>query len=1351
MTTRCLFGPVTQGFAEQHLRWARHQGNCLAFNSAGDLDMTIDSACTWEKVLAGLPDGRAPDFLVLYLPYTIIPAALWSAPVPIIGLAPDWNLQWHYYRRCLPRCDLVLTDTMGVEVMQKQGMTHGRVANLFGLERAFLNYKYPDEKRDIDILFVGNCHPAVQRERLSWLRRLSRLAVHRRVVIRQGVFGDDYRNLLGRSLIVFNRGIRGEVNKRAFEAAAAGALLFQEKESLEVEEYFRDREACVLYDSDNLEELLEYYLDHESERAAIAANARERAQSFSFEHLWDKYVAVIEEALPELRASAKGRTRLGVRDSALLHSWQSLGSGDHPRPVVSREVATALVAEPRSATLHHAMGFAEYLQNRGRRDNGELAEAALRYFRRALDCDANNVLASLNLAEALLACGRRADAQQQAERTLAILQRPESIDNDVWDSPHFPPGFDFFRVEWERAASQNAGNLEGEVQAKCQLVRWRLHALLAELSGDLSHTYESVLARPDLPTSAAALGKLLLKNDKPAQAVPHLRQAVSVNPFDLDSVRALFHTLGNAGDGIGQRRLASEYRLLRRAAPDLIPPEPWLTHVPAVGDELVSIIILCCNEVEVTRLCLQSLSQHTRQPFELILVDNGSTDETPGFLEQVRTHPGPGRVEIIRNETNVGFPAGCNQGLARSRGHYVVFLNNDTVVTAGWLDGLIARLIPDWPSVGLVGAVSNYTAAPQQVATDYADLSGLESFAARHRTRFAGQALEVERLKGFCLLARRDVLDQIGGFDERFGLGFFDDDDLSVRARLAGFKLLVALDVFIHHFGSRTFRQLGVDCQKQLAANFEQFREKWGPEHTAGYRLQMNAGEKPEGKAAPGMATSGIAPESHVSRVSSIAPHPSPRTSVSLCMIVKNEEDNLPACLQSVADLVQEIVIADTGSTDRTREIAAGFGVRVVEFPWVDSFSAARNASLESATGDWIFWMDADDRLDEANREKLQSLFGSLRDENAAFSMKCVCLPDPQRGTCTVVDHIRLFRNHPGIRWQYSVHEQILPAVRQQGGIVRFADVMIHHVGYQDPALRKRKLERDLRLLHLEDAQHPDDPFTLFNLGSVFQELGKLPEALSYMQRSLERSHPNDSIVRKLFALITQSHRHLGEKDQALAACLEGRRFYPADAELLFQEGLVSMDMGKPNEAERAFLMLLSGCEGDHFASVDQGLRGFKARHNLAHVYAGQGRTAEAEAQWRVSLQEQPEFSPAWIGLGDLAVTQGRWDLVEEAASHLANGSHAPVDATVLRGRMHLARRDFTVARQYFEDAIVQDPQSIWPRLFLSHVLLQEGRDWDAAERVLRDILEIDPGNIDAKRNLSVLLSQKKPTVPGLP
>ncbi len=287
------------------------------------------------------------------------------------------------------------------------------------------------------------------------------------------------------------------------------------------------------------------------------------------------------------------------------------------------------------------------------------------------------------------------------------------------------------------------------------------------------------------------------------------------------------------------RRLARDRALLYQATPALGPAEEWFADAPPAGDELASLIVLCCDQFAYTRLCLDSVLRHTHTPYELILVDNGSADETPQYVQRLRADaaafPHLARVAVIRNETNRGYPAGCNQGLAHARGESLVFLNNDTVVTAGWLDGLIGWALRDWPRVGLVGPVTSYAPEPQQVPAGYAGLADLPGFAARRAAEYRGQALPVERLTGFCLLARRAVLAHIGGFDEQFGLGFFDDDDLCVRARAAGFELLVALDVFVHHFGSRTFLGLGVDGEGQLRENHEKFRAKWGDEQAARY------------------------------------------------------------------------------------------------------------------------------------------------------------------------------------------------------------------------------------------------------------------------------------------------------------------------------------------------------------------------------------------------------------------------------------------------------------------------------------------------------------------------------------
>ena len=258
-----------------------------------------------------------------------------------------------------------------------------------------------------------------------------------------------------------------------------------------------------------------------------------------------------------------------------------------------------------------------------------------------------------------------------------------------------------------------------------------------------------------------------------------------------------------------------------------------------VGAGLVSVVILCCNELRYTQLCLNSVFRHTRRPYELVLIDNGSTDGTPAYLDAIRSAPGPERVTVVRNEINLGFTPGCNQGIARATGRYVVLLNNDTVVTDGWLGALIDSLERHGPRAGLVGPVSNATAAPQKIPVKYSDLSGLDTFAARLKRQHGTRTEVVSRLAGFCLVIRREVLETIGGLDEQYGVGFFDDFDLCVRAREAGFDLLMAPGVFVHHFLSRTFAGQGIDIAEQFRSNFDRFLAKWGRDRVERYLPDM--------------------------------------------------------------------------------------------------------------------------------------------------------------------------------------------------------------------------------------------------------------------------------------------------------------------------------------------------------------------------------------------------------------------------------------------------------------------------------------------------------------------------------
>jgi tetratricopeptide (TPR) repeat protein len=469
---------------------------------------------------------------------------------------------------------------------------------------------------------------------------------------------------------------------------------------------------------------------------------------------------------------------------------------------------------------------------------------------------------------------------------------------------------------------------------------------------------------------------------------------------------------------------------------------------------------------------------------------------------------------------------------------------------------------------------------------------------------------------------------------------------------------------------------------------------------------------------------------------------------VSLCLIVKNEEENLPACLDCAADLVDEIVVVDTGSTDRTKEVAAARGAHVFDFPWIDDFAAARNVTLRHASGEWVFWLDADDRLDEENRARLRNLTANLKDENAAYVMKCLCISTQKGRSVSIYDHVRLIRKGPGVTWEYRIHEQVRPSLERLGYSIRRSNVEILHVGYQDPALNRNKCERNLRLLRLEEHDRPDDPFLLFNLGCTSHWVDRLADAQEYCRRCLALTRANQpTYMPKVYAMLTRVCRQLGHTDEAVAVCREGRSRYPEDADLLTQEAWLLYLLGDHAGVEARLLYLLEGPqlpEDHNYYGEDPGLRGYLTRHNLAVLYRDQRRHQEAEAQWRAALAEQPEFTDARLGLGELYLEQQRWQEMADVLARLQSDPGTKGQAAVLLAQKYLAFRDFTEARALMEEAIVADPRALGPRIVLGRILMADGGDRAAAEKALRDVLALDANNSEARQNLARL--RERPT-----
>lgn len=238
----------------------------------------------------------------------------------------------------------------------------------------------------------------------------------------------------------------------------------------------------------------------------------------------------------------------------------------------------------------------------------------------------------------------------------------------------------------------------------------------------------------------------------------------------------------------------------------------------------VSVVIVSYNNQELTRLCVDSVLRNSVCPnLEVLVVDNASHDGSAEMLAQL----GDERVRVILNRENTGFAAANNQALAVATGSYLVLLNNDTVVPRGWLPRLLRHL--DDPQVGLTVAVTNFSGNESRIAVPYTTLDEMAAFADAYMSEHDGERFDIRVAAMYCVGMRSDVYARIGPLDEEFGVGMFEDDDYSHRARLAGFRVVCAEDVFVHHFGQASFSKLDAATYEELwKKNQALFEKKWG-------------------------------------------------------------------------------------------------------------------------------------------------------------------------------------------------------------------------------------------------------------------------------------------------------------------------------------------------------------------------------------------------------------------------------------------------------------------------------------------------------------------------------------------
>lgn len=321
---------------------------------------------------------------------------------------------------------------------------------------------------------------------------------------------------------------------------------------------------------------------------------------------------------------------------------------------------------------------------------------------------------------------------------------------------------------------------------------------------------------------------------------------------------------------------------------------------------------------------------------------------------------------------------------------------------------------------------------------------------------------------------------------------------------------------------------------------------------------------------------------------------------LSLCMIVKDEEKFIGTCLESVKDYVDEMIIVDTGSTDRTIEICKSFGAKIFTFPWNGSFSDARNYGIERAAGDWILWLDADEKVDAEDVKKLREVF----EHNDLFL--CIHLinyvgdkVDPN--LTYEIAHTRLFQNHKGIKFKNKIHETLNTAeICEDYGIelaIKTLPIKVYHYGYlENVDKEKNKTERNIRMLEKELKEKDYSPWIEYYIAGEYYRFKKYAEAFEYINRSIfgfltQSQLPPAYLYQLKYSILITS----GNYEGAWPSIEKAIQLYPDYVDLHFYKGVILYNKGSFEDALKTFDKCLEIGEGNLYYLSLKGFGTFQA------------------------------------------------------------------------------------------------------------------------------------------------------------
>lgn len=367
--------------------------------------------------------------------------------------------------------------------------------------------------------------------------------------------------------------------------------------------------------------------------------------------------------------------------------------------------------------------------------------------------------------------------------------------------------------------------------------------------------------------------------------------------------------------------------------------------------------------------------------------------------------------------------------------------------------------------------------------------------------------------------------------------------------------------------------------------------------------------------------------------------------SISLCMIVKNEENVLDRCLGSVKDIVDEIIIVDTGSTDSTVKIAEKYNAKIFYYKWDNSFSNARNCSIKNAAKDWILIMDADDEFEKRDTDKLLKLVNDKSSNTNVYFLETLsyCGDDPNNGDTTMNLNVRLIRNRMGYKFTGNIHEQIMrsPEDNNKTDAIKIGDIRFYHYGYLNKVVEaKDKRKRNMGLIQKELDKDPHNSFMLFNMGNEYYAMKDCKQALEYYMKSYEKFNPIEGFSSKLILRIVSCNQIVGNFQEEYKFIDRGLEYYPNFTDLEFIRGNTLIGQGKYLSAINSLKKCIEMGESPVMLNELMGIGSYRTYYVLCNLYFDMKNYDNSLYYCDKSLKSNPRYTNSLSKLSQIMLVK---------------------------------------------------------------------------------------------------------------